>query len=467
MKFALIFLLAASVMAQASHAEMATTQPATATSAATTRASSRPVHTSSIAQEPAPSAPFQPSDAATQAEAVSIQVRAIQGDLNDDHVTAPIQNDLPILTSQIDASKDETARLLAAAPSLQVLATQEQDWASIADNLNEWKRMLERRLDQIRPYEQTMRDISNDWYREGDLLWFLKTHNRALDIVRIAQGPVDNTLHMIDATVASLQRTVDQVAGLRQSVDFQAAKVQEILNSVHTARGEAFNQLFMQNVPPLWSTHIASRHDLGLMQEGQDSFDRQYQAVRAYIHRRRDNVAIQMVVLVLLTGGLYWVRRQVRHWSEEDPVLRRAALVFSSPIATALVLSFSRQHLDLPTGASAVLGDGRGSCADSNGGYSPRVNRSAALPHPVGIGRFLLHGSAAIDLGSGADHGAPAVDGRNALRISAAGFVYSLYARASSRGRASLELGSVCAMAMAGHVLMQLDRRIFWLCQHG
>jgi potassium efflux system protein len=321
--------------------------PATApaTQPATTQATTAPATTAPTAPaipEP-PKAPFNLTDAATEAESVSISLRGVEADLNGDRPVTTVQEELPILTSEIDARSDESAKLLASSPSLQLLDSQEQDWAGISQSLGQWKRITEQRRDQLNQLNKTVTDLQNRWGQERALLDYWIEHGKTKEARQLLDTASATVLHVqeqIDATLNDLHDARLKTAQLEQAVDVQDARALDMLDSIRRARHDAFSRLFVRTGPALWNVPLRSQDVLGIFAQGQNSFARQLQAVAAYIQRRYANVGLQAALLVVLAAGLFRLRKMARQWAEKDVALEPVTRAFAAPIATALVLSF-------------------------------------------------------------------------------------------------------------------------------
>jgi len=320
--------------------------PASAADPATapaTRATTEPGASPSPPASEPPPAPFSLTDAATEGESASIALRGVEAELNGDRQIAVIQEELPLLTSEIDARSDESAKLLASNPSLQVLDSQQQDWTGISQNLSQWKRIIKQRRDQLDALNKNVTDLQKRWAQERTLLEYWVQHGRASQarqMLDTASVTVLGTQRQIETTLNDLRDVRLQTAQLEQAVDVQDARVLDMLDSIRRARADAFDRLFVRNSPALWKVPLQSRDLLGIFAQGRDSFARQLQAVAAYLQRRYANVGLQVALLLVLGAGLFRLRRMVRERAEKDPALQPVALSFASPIATALVLSF-------------------------------------------------------------------------------------------------------------------------------
>jgi potassium efflux system protein len=311
---------------------------------------------------------------ATQAESVTITLRQVEADAASDRTPDRVNAELPGLTAEIDARLDETSNLLASNPSLQVLDGLAGDWEAIDRELDGWSKGLQRRkgllIDQVRVVR--LDDMGNAlgrdnkgnvipagrlqtlefaWSESRDTAQFYADHARSDD----ARERMFENLGTIDGVVLSLRQTRDDLSGqlstifgLLHQLDLQQARVADVIDAVRSAREQAWDRLFQRDGDPVWS--IGTRRatvvkgepaeTASVAREGQGTFRRQWDAVRAYVGRHRENLGLHVALVAALAAGLMIARRWVRRWAEADPSLNRATLAFTAPIATALVLSF-------------------------------------------------------------------------------------------------------------------------------
>jgi potassium-dependent mechanosensitive channel len=113
--------------------------------------------------------------------------------------------------------------------------------------------------------------------------------------------------------------------------------LQAVAPAFERAQANAVKNLFIQDSPPLWSVGIEQWRE-----ETQASLIPPASAVlfRAYIRREPTVFLLHAVIILFLFLSVYWLRRGVHKWTEEEPSLRRAAPVFDLPLSTAITLSF-------------------------------------------------------------------------------------------------------------------------------
>ena len=322
-----------------------------ASTKASTRAilppASRPVRPARVVvnRPPPPKVPYPLANIPLEAESASISVRGMQAAAAGDQTTPLITATLPNLSDEIAARIDETDNLLKSRPSLQLLGEQEEDWTAIHQKLLNWKHALEDRNKLLTKQavqligENDHGGLADTWVQEQKLIDYWRQYVTAGNesLLDKAEKPVETTLTLIDSTAAQVRQERIKVFSLEQDVNTQAAHAEEMLYNVRTARDRAFEQLLSRSDPVIWKVSTGSRD---LVQQGQNSFTRQVQAVFAYLRQRWENVALHAAVFVLLLRGLFFIRRKVNQWTRDDPGLKHATNVFCSPIATALSLTF-------------------------------------------------------------------------------------------------------------------------------
>jgi small-conductance mechanosensitive channel len=292
------------------------------------------------AETPAP-ATINVSNVATKSEAVTISLRQIHGDITGDRTVPRIAEQLPALTAEIDARLDETTTLLQSASSIGPLGALEEDWSTIKLGLDDWGRRLDERLTALSDDQKYLAVLAGPW-NEGLAYAKDRAANGSTPDLRArnarAAEQIQSVIDQIDAAKAEVRSQVLAVVELRADLDLQAARTLSVLDSVRRAREQQFDRLFCRDSPAVWQLHGWT--DTGLLRQGDASLERQVRAVWAYVQRRRDQVYFQALVAVALAAGLFWARRAVRRWAEDDPNLLAAKPAFASPLATALVLSF-------------------------------------------------------------------------------------------------------------------------------
>jgi potassium efflux system protein len=286
--------------------------PTTATSLATT-------NPSAVMTPP----PIGLGDVASQSESLAISLRQMKSDRSSDETVQAIGEELPVLSQEIDARLDESSRLLASNPSLEILPEMEADWQAIDSNLVGWKRSLTKRSDQFKSQIAHLTDIKADW---AQTLQYANNRGASADI----RQNIERTIEAITGAQDEIQVALSHIWKLNRNVDEQNARVLDVLASVKQAQQEAFDRLLVRDSPPIWSLVTHWPADRNLVEETADSFSIQLQGLSAYALRERIAFVVHGVIFLFLAVILLWIRARVAG----------ATPVFQSPLLASIVLSF-------------------------------------------------------------------------------------------------------------------------------
>jgi small-conductance mechanosensitive channel len=264
----------------------------------------------------------------TRGESARATLRATDADLANNAAVNAIQSDLPVLTAEIAARREDTTRLLAASPSLETIRAEETNWRTLAETLADWKRDLTARAAALDATSAALTQQAGTW-------------RQTLDAARAARVPAE-VLQQIEATAKAIEATRDRAETrrsealvLQSQAGTQSDQVADALDALGKQREQLLTQLFVRDSPPLWSSSPSASADTTAALPWTNQMD----ALRAYALRDRDRFLVQLALLALVTGGLYWARSRFASWAEAEVTLRAAAPVFASPLATGVVVS--------------------------------------------------------------------------------------------------------------------------------
>jgi potassium efflux system protein len=278
-------------------------------------------------------APIPLTDLAVQAESAEAAAQTLNADLAADQATRAVQEKLPTLTADINARMEEDARLLAATPSLNLLRRMGSDWQKLQDQLNEWKKNLGNRAQELNAQFVRLSDLENVW-----------TATRARSATSNVPAEVLERVQAVLATIqATLEKTKNQqalVLILQNRVSQQDARVAQSLATIAHARRDAFTGLMSQDSHPLWSGQVWTHSAHSVASDSQRSFGRQTRALKAYAERMQERFILHGLVFVVLAALMFAGRWRLRHEMLLQPELRHAGVIFEVPIATTLLLGF-------------------------------------------------------------------------------------------------------------------------------
>lgn len=289
-----------------------------------------------------------------QAEAASATLQTIGADVATDKTTQTVQQDLPVITGEINARLDETSRILSRGPSLEMLRRLGSEWQELREEISGWKRGLGRRATQLGADDTRLSQLEKPWQATRD----------SADVARIPPE-VFQRLQDVLEQVRQTRRQVDAqqslVLTLQSRVGEQDARINQSLSAVDHAREEMLEHLLVKDSPPLWSPELRSQTTSTMASQSRHSFSRQVLALDSYARRKSERFFLHALLFLAVLGCVFWARRKLRTHAGEDPALREATLVFEMPIATALVLSLMASGWFYPQAPRllwAVLGAG-------------------------------------------------------------------------------------------------------------
>jgi hypothetical protein len=267
---------------------------------------------------------------ASQVESTVGSVQSIESSLSTDQITATVEKRLPPLTGEIELRGGEMAKYLAGSVPLELLHSMEIVLQTYRDQLSSWNHDLAERAKILDGQIAQLDGLTKIW----------KSTLQLPELSKAAPGipkRVESLIDFIGRTQQVAESLREKDLNLQGHVLEATARLQAIAPAFNQAQANAVKNLFVQDSPPLWS--------LGAEQwraERQGSFlPRASVALfRAYLRRAPTVLLLHAVIILFLILLVYWLRRGVHKWTEEQASLRRAAPVFDLPVSTAITLSF-------------------------------------------------------------------------------------------------------------------------------
>jgi small-conductance mechanosensitive channel len=286
-----------------------------------------------IASAPTKSEPIPLTELAVQAESAEAATQTMKADLAADQASRAVQEQLPILSADINARMEEDARLLAATPSLNLLRRMGEDWRRFQEQLNNWKKTLAKRGQELNSQSIRLTELDNTWTVTTHSAETSNVPAEILERGRIVLSTIQETL----------QKTRQQqvlVLTLQNRVTQQDARVGQAQSTIAHARRDAFAGLMSQDSPPLWSSRVWSHSAQKVASESQRSLARQTRALKAYVARMGERFALHTLIFLVIGILLALGRWRLRKEMALQPELKHAGVIFEMPIATALLLGF-------------------------------------------------------------------------------------------------------------------------------
>lgn len=277
---------------------------------------------------------------------------AIDGQLKSETFLPGLKQEAAKLSLDIEKRLAESGKILSSKPSLAKVREQERLWQERSEALGALKSNLTKRLETYQKQADALDEIQNaDWaklLKEGELLkeeWISRT--KAL--VNAATG-----------NRTTVQKRRADLTPLLSTVQKQERQINEMNAAIKQALPQAGGRLFVRESDPVWRIPIWSESKrlgagLHLMQDWSTAWKRQWSALAAYAQAQSATFLIHAALFGALLSGLFWARRRVNAWPDDEPSLKQAAVVFEVPISMAIAFSLMAFHWIYPDAPGLLI----------------------------------------------------------------------------------------------------------------
>ena len=296
-----------------------------------------PAPAASASPTPAPTpAGLALTEIAPQAQTKLAALNGIEPDDAPDKITDAARNAFRDLTTRADSLVYQSSKTTA--PGL----TSSLD--ALRDQLAAWKKLQETLDEQIKILGDRGAELENEG-REIDETRKLWQTTKDATSAKDANVPSE-TRELVSAVLAAAADARKRVAARRSTV----LSLQTTLNDAGTRiaaglRQGASRQRRGRQDPP----RRRQRAAVDAQRPAAPGFLRPLARIRRRTGRTKsvtsarqhwELFALHGAIFAVLLAAMFWLRRRVALWTEEEPHLTRAAPIFRVPVATALALSF-------------------------------------------------------------------------------------------------------------------------------
>jgi len=274
--------------------------------------------------------PIPLSEIASHAGSTTRFVQSVQTTLSTDQVTATIEKSLPSLTNEIELRGAEMAKYLLEVVPPELLHSMDIVLQRYGDQLSRWNTDLTVRAQTLADQLAQLDELSKIW---NATLQLPKLAETAPEIPERVQGLID----LIGRTQQGAKSLRERDLTLQGKVLEATSRLQAVAPAFEQAQTGAMKNLLVQESPPLWSLSSEQWRETS-----QTSLipSASLALLMAYLSREPTVFAFHAGIILFFFLVVYWLRRGVQRWTEEQPSLRRAAPVFDLPVSTAITLSF-------------------------------------------------------------------------------------------------------------------------------
>lgn len=279
-----------------------------------------------------------PARIITEGEGALRTLRGIEGNLETENPIPLIGEKLNELVSETAPLRGETLNILAANPSLDQLRRQEELWISTSFYFIGWRKDLEKYSDEFAGQLGHLNQITETWQ---------KTRQELIERTPELTQRIEAVLSLARNLQPKAAARQKELLALESRLSDEDSRVQDILASIRQANRRAMGNLFVQDIPPVWSAQFRSSMGRSLAETG-DSWATQSDALKTYLVWQRGKIFGQILLTILLIATLFIVRKKMREWARGDADLKQAFQVFETPIAAAFLLALNTSGVLYP-----------------------------------------------------------------------------------------------------------------------
>jgi small-conductance mechanosensitive channel len=247
------------------------------------------------AATPTPAPPPSPvpiSEVVTQSESTSATLKELAASAASNPAVETVERELPLVTGQIDARLEETAKIVDGPLSFERLRSIESDWGSTSRKLTNWNRELAGFAKSLESDIKTLDGLGQKWSMTLEEL-------REVESTPQVVARVEETLASINSIRKQIESAQSRVVGLQSKVAEQQKRVDEAVASIIETRESLVGQLFVQDSPPVWAGDFWSRARSATSASVNETFAVQTEAIAAFVQLNTARFVFHLLLFAL------------------------------------------------------------------------------------------------------------------------------------------------------------------------
>ena len=280
-------------------------------------------------------------DVTAAANDAAAQLTKLEKELAEQASSTEIQDSLADLNRRVAVLDEETHRLLQADLSVDGLRAIENRWKALAAEPAEWSSVLTARAESHGERIEELDALRERWVLTSKLA----VESQAPASV---QKQISATLSGIKKSRKLTETRLAAVLTLQSTVADHETRIDGSLSSVRKEIDEQLTNIFVRDLPPLWSPEFPKTLEADLEQGLGPAVKNRVQEIRAFVDRRAQTLSMLGAIFIALVVVLQAVKRRARQRAEEMNELAEAARIYELPISTALLITLLLRLWILP-----------------------------------------------------------------------------------------------------------------------
>jgi len=240
----------------------------------------------------------------------------------------------PNLKVQINELLASSEQIRARSVTVLELDRLASSWLPIDKELRNFQGRLDRRVRRVDRVLQTIREQYGLWTSTRAVLESQQVSNEVILQIDQVEEAILKAKVQADTQQAAGVRLQSNVANLSQLIESDLERIAE-------SREEAVSRVFSHNSDPIWSKGFWTLLDADQILKNFSVLGSKFSDGLSHLWTDEGNRLISYFVLVLiLVPSMFFVRRRMNIWLEEEDDAEIIRQIFSRPIALGILLSF-------------------------------------------------------------------------------------------------------------------------------
>jgi small-conductance mechanosensitive channel len=242
--------------------------------------------------------------------------------------------------------QEETTRRLEIDGPASVIEEAEKVWIRSGNRLDEWLDALTGAAESVNHQlaelaeERSQWELTKDAEDEGEL-------------PEAVRDQVEETLQAMESARVDLHASRDALLILQSDVARQKALVEESLAIQREEIERRRRGLIGIDSPPIWKAMVSEGVDGAPSEQVAALWSKNAESVRGYVADNRGSLIRHALLVVVLTIGVFFLRRKAEVWVKQDRSLEKTVRILDRPFAAALVITILLGNLLHPGAPSA------------------------------------------------------------------------------------------------------------------
>ena len=269
---------------------------------------------------------------AVEAEDDTGRVKEMSGDLDDDQTVSDVTAELTPLTHDANVKLVETRRILSARPSVAAIHALEPGWQELERSAENVTKNLTRRATQLTKALAELDKLAVRWDATQKMAVATQAPQPVLDRIGQVQALI------ISTRTATAQRQSDVLALQARGASL-AARASDTLDQLDTAGQRATSQLLSRDSLPVWSGGFWSSAVAAVTAQGSESLRNQFVDLSRFMTAEPEQFGLHGLLFIVLIFVMRLAKKKLSRFNKDEPEMVKAAEVFNTPIATALLVA--------------------------------------------------------------------------------------------------------------------------------